>query len=70
MPLIWIFYKFIQTNKVCRSGFVDFKLNFSVVRPNRSADDAVRKAKGYMKEGYKVNQDRLMATLAKKIFGS
>jgi len=49
-------------------------------RPNRSAHDAVRKAKSYMKEGYrwgvdmdlekffdKVNQDRLMATLAKRI---
>ncbi|MFJ6267916.1 group II intron reverse transcriptase/maturase [Lysinibacillus xylanilyticus] len=49
-------------------------------RPNRSAHDAVRKAKGYMKEGYrwvvdmdlekffdKVNHDRLMATLAKRI---
>ncbi len=49
-------------------------------RPNRSAHDAVRKAKGYIKEGYrwvidmdlekffdKVNHDRLMATLAKRI---
>jgi len=49
-------------------------------RPNRSAHDAVRKAKGYIKEGYrwvidmdlekffdKVNHDRLMATLAKQI---
>lgn len=49
-------------------------------RPNRSAHDAVRKAKGYLKEGYrwvidmdlekffdKVNHDRLMAVLAKKI---
>ena len=49
-------------------------------RPNRSAHDAVRKAKGYLKEGYrwvidmdlekffdKVNHDRLMATLAKRI---
>ncbi|QQZ08368.1 group II intron reverse transcriptase/maturase [Heyndrickxia vini] len=48
-------------------------------RPNRSAHDAVRKAKGYVKEGYiwvvdmdlekffdKVNHDRLMNTLAKK----
>ena len=48
--------------------------------PNRSAHDTVRKAKGYMKEGYrwvvdmdlekffdKVNHDRLMATLAKRI---
>ncbi|MFC7687472.1 group II intron reverse transcriptase/maturase, partial [Ureibacillus sp. GCM10028918] len=49
-------------------------------RPNRSAHDAVRKAKGYLKEGCrwvvdmdlekffdKVNHDRLMATLAKRI---
>lgn len=49
-------------------------------RPNRSAHDAVRKAKGYIKEGYrwvvdmdlekffdKVNHDRLMGTLAKRI---
>ncbi|MFC9543024.1 group II intron reverse transcriptase/maturase, partial [Lysinibacillus sp. NPDC056959] len=49
-------------------------------RPNRSAHDAVQKAKGYMKKGYrwvvdmdlekffdKVNHDRLMATLAKRI---
>lgn len=49
-------------------------------RPNRSAHDAVRKAKGYLKEGYrwvidmdlekffdKVNHDRLMGTLAKRI---
>ena len=49
-------------------------------RPNRSVHDAVRKAKGYLKEGYrwvidmdlekffdKVNHDRLMATLAKRI---
>jgi len=49
-------------------------------RPNRSAHDAIRKAKGYLKEGYrwvidmdlekffdKVNHDRLMATLAKRI---
>lgn len=49
-------------------------------RPNRSAHDAVRKAKGYLKEGFrwdidvdlekffdKVNHDRLMATLAKQI---
>ena len=47
-------------------------------RPNRSAHDAVRKAKGYIREGYrwvvdmdlekffdKVNHDRLMSTLAK-----
>lgn len=49
-------------------------------RPNRSAHDAVRKAKGYIRDGYrwvvdmdlekffdKVNHDRLMSTLAKKI---
>lgn len=49
-------------------------------RPNRSAHDAVRKAKGYIQEGYrwvvdmdlekffdKVNHDRLMSMLAKKI---
>jgi RNA-directed DNA polymerase len=49
-------------------------------RPNRRAHDAVRKAKGYLKEGYrwvvdmdlekffdKVNHDRLMSTLAKRI---
>lgn len=49
-------------------------------RPNRSAHDAVRKAKGYLKVGYrwvidmdlekffdKVNHDRLMGTLAKRI---
>jgi group II intron reverse transcriptase/maturase len=49
-------------------------------RPNRSAHDAIRKAKGYIKEGYrwvvdmdlekffdKVNHDRLMSTLAKRI---
>lgn len=49
-------------------------------RPNRSAHDAIREAKGYIKEGYrwvvdmdlekffdKVNHDRLMSTLAKKI---
>ncbi|PQD95612.1 group II intron reverse transcriptase/maturase [Pradoshia eiseniae] len=49
-------------------------------RPNRSAHDAVRKAKGYIQDGYrwvvdmdlekffdKVNHDRLMSTLAKKI---
>ena len=48
-------------------------------RPNRSAHDAVRKAKGYIKEGYrwvvdmdlekffdKVNHDRLMGTLSEK----
>ena len=49
-------------------------------RPNRSAHDAVRKAKGYIREGYrwvvdmdlekffdKVNHDRLMSTFAKRI---
>lgn len=49
-------------------------------RPNRSAHDAVRKAKGYIKDGYrwvvdmdlekffdKVNHDRLMSTLARRI---
>lgn len=49
-------------------------------RPNRSAHDAVREAKGYIGEGYrwvvdmdlekffdKVNHDRLMSTLAKRI---
>ena len=49
-------------------------------RPNKRAHDAVRKAKHYMEEGYrwvididlekffdKVNHDRLMSTLAKRI---
>lgn len=49
-------------------------------RPNRSAHDAVRKAKEYIQEGYrwvvdmdlekffdKVNHDRLMSTLAKRV---
>ncbi|MDM5250380.1 group II intron reverse transcriptase/maturase [Lysinibacillus sp. G4S2] len=49
-------------------------------RPKRSAHDAIREAKGHIKEGYrwvvdmdlekffdKVNHDRLMSTLAKKI---
>jgi RNA-directed DNA polymerase len=49
-------------------------------RPNRRGHDAVRKAKGYIKEGYrwvvdidlekffdKVNHDKLIATLAKRI---
>lgn len=49
-------------------------------RPKRSAHDAIREAKGYIKEGYrwvvdmdlekffdKVNHDRLMSTLAKRI---
>lgn len=52
-------------------------------RPNRSAHDAVRKAQGYIKEGYRwvvdidlekffdqVNHDRLMSTLAKRIHES
>lgn len=59
------------------STFSDHSYGF---RPNRSAHHAVRKAKGYLKEGYrwvidmdlekffdKVNHDRLMATLAKRI---
>lgn len=57
--------------------FSDYSYGF---RPNRSAHDAVRKAKGYIQEGYrwvvdidlekffdKVNHDRLMGTLAKRI---
>lgn len=49
-------------------------------RPNRSAQDAIREAKGFIREGYrwvvdmdlekffdKVNHDRLMGTLAKRI---
>ncbi|WP_257215912.1 reverse transcriptase domain-containing protein, partial [Fredinandcohnia onubensis] len=49
-------------------------------RPNRSAHDAVRKAKGYIKEGFRwvidmdlekffdeVNHDKLMGILAKRI---
>ena len=49
-------------------------------RPNRSAHDAVRKAKGYIRDGFrwvvdmdlekffdKVNHDRLMSTLAKTV---
>jgi RNA-directed DNA polymerase len=49
-------------------------------RPNRSAHDAVRRAKGYIQEGYRwvvdidlekffdrVNHDKLMGTLAKRI---
>ncbi|RIJ62783.1 group II intron reverse transcriptase/maturase, partial [Rummeliibacillus sp. POC4] len=49
-------------------------------RPNRSAHDAIREAKGFIREGYrwvvdmdlekffdKVNHDRLMGTLAKRI---
>ncbi|WP_077212863.1 group II intron reverse transcriptase/maturase [Bacillus dakarensis] len=50
-------------------------------RPNRSAHDAVRKAKGYIKDGYrwvvdmdlekffdKVNHDRLMSKLSKRVY--
>lgn len=57
-----------------------FSTNSFAFRPNRSCHDAVRKAKVYIKEGYrwvvdmdlekffdKVNHDRLMATLAKRI---
>ncbi|WP_079524517.1 group II intron reverse transcriptase/maturase [Solibacillus isronensis] len=59
------------------STFSDYSYGF---RPKRSAHDAIRKAKGYIKEGYrwvvdmdlekffdKVNHDRLMAVLARKI---
>ncbi|MBO0589102.1 group II intron reverse transcriptase/maturase [Sporosarcina sp. E16_8] len=58
-------------------SFSDHSYGF---RPGRSAHDAVRKAKGYIREGYrwtvdmdlekffdKVNHDRLMSTLAKRI---
>lgn len=58
-------------------SFSDHSYGF---RPNRSAHDAVRKAKGYIRAGYrwtvdmdlekffdKVNHDRLMGTLAKRI---
>lgn len=57
-----------------------FSTNSFGFRPNRSCHDAVRKAKVYIKEGYrwvvdmdlekffdKVNHDRLMAVLAKRI---
>lgn len=57
-----------------------FSNNHYGFRPYRSAQDAVRKAKGYMKEGYrwgvdmdlekffdKENHDRVMATLARRI---
>ena len=63
--------------KVYDSTFSEFSYGF---RPNRSAHDAVRQAKSYIEEGYrwvvdmdlekffdKVNHDRLMATLAKRI---
>ncbi|WP_186669115.1 group II intron reverse transcriptase/maturase [Sporosarcina sp. BP05] len=58
-------------------SFSDHSYGF---RPGRSAHDAVRKAKGYIREGYrwtvdmdlekffdKVNHDRLMSTLSKRI---
>ena len=64
-------------SKVYDKSFSDNSFGF---RPNRSCHDAVRKAKVYIKEGYrwvvdidlekffdKVNHDRLMATLAKRI---
>jgi RNA-directed DNA polymerase len=64
-------------SKIYDSTFSEHSYGF---RPNRSAHDAVRKAKGYMKEGYRwvvdmdlekffdqVNHDRLMSTLAKRI---
>jgi RNA-directed DNA polymerase len=57
-----------------------FSENSYGFRPNRSAHDAVRKAKGYIKEGFrwvidmdlekffdKVNHDKLMGILAKRI---
>ena len=57
-----------------------FSENSYGFRPNRSAHDAVRKAKEYIRDGYrwvvdmdlekffdKVNHDRLMGTLAKRI---
>ena len=63
--------------KVYDPTFSEFSYGF---RPNRSAHDAVRQAKSYIEEGYrwvvdmdlekffdKVNHDRLMATLAKRI---
>lgn len=64
-------------SKEYEKTFSNYSFGF---RPNRSCHDAVRKAKVYMKEGYrwvvdidlekffdKVNHDRLMATLAKRI---
>jgi RNA-directed DNA polymerase len=64
-------------SKIYDSTFSEHSYGF---RPNRSAHDAVRKAKGYMEEGYRwvvdmdlekffdqVNHDRLMSTLAKRI---
>ena len=64
-------------SQVYDSTFSEHSYGF---RPNQSAHDAVRKAKGYIKDGYrwvvdmdlekffdKVNHDRLMSTLAKRI---
>lgn len=64
-------------SKVYDPTFSEFSYGF---RPNRSAHDAVRQAKTYIEEGYrwvvdmdlekffdKVNHDRLMATLAKRV---
>lgn len=64
-------------SKIYDPLFSEYSYGF---RPNRSAHDAVRKAKGYIKKGYrwvvdmdlekffdKVNHDRLMCTLAKSI---
>lgn len=64
-------------SKLYDSTFSEHSYGF---RPNRSAHDAVRKAKGYIKDGYrwvvdmdlekffdKVNHDRLMNTLAKRV---
>jgi RNA-directed DNA polymerase len=64
-------------SKIYDPTFSDHSYGF---RPNRSAHDAVRKAKGYIKEGYrwvvdmdlekffdKVNHDRLMSRLVKRV---
>lgn len=64
-------------SKVYDPNFSEFGYDF---RPNRIAHDAVRQEKSYIKEGYrwvvdmdlekffdKVNHDRLMATLSKRI---
>jgi group II intron reverse transcriptase/maturase len=64
-------------SEVYDPNFSDHSYGF---RPNRSAHDAVRKAKGYIRDGKrwvvdldlekffdKVNHDRLMGTLAKRI---
>lgn len=64
-------------SKTCDPTFSENSFGF---RPNRNAHDAIRKAKSYIKEGYrwvvdmdlekffdKVNHDRLMATLSKRI---